>query len=122
MPKRVGIDFPEITSVKEEISIPQEITEEIHYQLVEERTVRYSDIDTNQHMNNARYLEWACDLMDYTVFKDQFIHTVDIFFKHEIAPNEKVSLFMYHDDIHYYFKGMVKEINCFEIKMVMKNK
>ncbi|WP_052466712.1 acyl-[acyl-carrier-protein] thioesterase [Beduini massiliensis] len=122
MPKRAGIDFPKITSVKEEIAVPQEMTEVIPYQLKEERTVRYSDIDTNQHMNNARYLEWACDLMDYTVFKDQFIHTVDIFFKHEIAPNEKVSLFMYHDECHYYFKGTVNEINCFEIKMVMKNK
>ena len=27
------------------------------------RTVRYSDLDRNGHMNNCRYLEWAMDLL-----------------------------------------------------------
>ncbi len=122
MPQRVGIDFPNITEVKEEIKIAQEINQDIPYVLKEERIVRYSDVDTNQHMNNARYLEWACDLMDYTVFKNQFVHIIDIFFKHEIAPNETVKLYMYQDKDIYYFKGMVNEIDCFEIRLVMKNK
>ena len=29
----------------------------------ESRTVRYSDLDRNGHMNNCRYLEWASDLL-----------------------------------------------------------
>lgn len=121
-PKRAGIDFPEIDSVREEIGIPEDITEAIPYELKEERIVRYSDIDTNQHMNNARYLEWACDLMDYTVFKDYYIHCIDIFFKHEIAPLKKVKLYTYHNELNYYFKGTVEDIVCFEIKMELKNK
>lgn len=28
------------------------------------RTVRYSDLDINGHLNNARYLDWVADLMD----------------------------------------------------------
>ena len=29
-----------------------------------QRVVRYSDIDVNGHLNNARYLDWVNDLMD----------------------------------------------------------
>ncbi len=29
----------------------------------QERTVRYSDLDRNMHMNNCRYLEWGMDLL-----------------------------------------------------------
>lgn len=38
--------------------VPQELTNS------RRRTVRYSDLDRNRHMNNCRYLDWVDDLLD----------------------------------------------------------
>lgn len=34
------------------------------------RTVAYTDLDVNGHMNNARYMDWVDDLMDSAFHKD----------------------------------------------------
>lgn len=123
MPSRANIEFPKIESVDEEIALPEDIlSDKINYVYKESRIVHYSDVDTNQHMNNARYLEWACDLIDYEYFRDHFIEIIDIFFKHEISPKSKVDLYYYHQENDFYIKGMVNEIICFEIKLKGKNK
>ena len=31
---------------------------------LQERVVRYSDLDYNGHMNNCKYLDWVADLLD----------------------------------------------------------
>ena len=36
------------------------------------KTTRYSDIDLNKHMNNARYLEWVMDLLPQNVLEKYF--------------------------------------------------
>lgn len=36
----------------------------INGEAVSARTVRYSDLDINGHLNNCRYLDWVDDLMD----------------------------------------------------------
>ena len=44
-----------------ELAIPRGL-KEVEHSHSSLRTVRYSDIDRNQHMNNTRYLEWVDDL------------------------------------------------------------
>ena len=43
---------------------------------VQERAVRFTDLDLNGHMNNCRYLDWAADLLPSDFHKD---HTVKDF-------------------------------------------
>jgi medium-chain acyl-[acyl-carrier-protein] hydrolase len=31
--------------------------------------VKYSDLDQNRHVNNARYVEWILDLIGYEMLK-----------------------------------------------------
>ena len=119
IPKRAGINFPVFDDPIDVVDLPEDIdSENIPYQYVETRKVQFSDVDTNQHMNNARYIEWACDLMDYSYFKTHYISMVDIFFKHEIVPSSLVDLYFYKkDEDIFYIKGSVGDIVCFEIKM-----
>ena len=37
---------------------------------MQERAVRFSDLDLNGHMNNCRYLDWAADLMPSQFHRD----------------------------------------------------
>lgn len=86
-PDKVGIVIPEIEEYHHEVEAYQEIKEDISLSCKATRKVVYSDIDVNLHMNNYRYIEWAMDVMDYTVFKTHYISETSMVFKKEMAPN-----------------------------------
>ncbi len=60
--------------------------------LLSEHIVRYSDIDVNQHVNNARYLEWVCDLSPLQLHSNSSLNSIVINFNHEATLGEVVSL------------------------------
>lgn len=122
LPKRVGIDFPQDQDdVSSFCAFASEIPNDINYELIENRKVKFSDVDTNQHMNNARYIEWACDILPYECFKTSYISELDIYFKHEIAPLSDVALYLYQENDEFFVKGEVEGIVCFEMKGLLKN-
>jgi acyl-ACP thioesterase len=49
----------------------------------QKRSVMYSDLDENMHMNNTRYAEWICDLLGYERLHDVQISELQINFLHE---------------------------------------
>ncbi|MFR1449197.1 MAG: acyl-[acyl-carrier-protein] thioesterase [Beduini sp.] len=121
LPKRAGIEFPQDEDdVSSFCKLPDDIPQELNYQLVEVRQVKFSDVDTNQHMNNARYIEWACDILPYELFRSYYISEVDIYFKHEIAPLSKVELYLAKENELYFVQGVVQGEICFEIKNKIK--
>lgn len=50
--------------------------------------VRYNDIDVNMHANNANYIVWALEPLDYNFKKDHHLKSVDMLFKKEIKYGE----------------------------------
>lgn len=53
---------------------------------------RYSDMDVNQHVNNAKYLEWACDLAPQQSRKENFLSSFCINFNHEMRLGQAVEI------------------------------
>lgn len=105
IPSRIGIKFPENLSPALELNLDDSFCDEYEYQKIEDRQVRYSDIDTNQHFNNARYMEWVCDLLDTERFKSGFIADMAIYFKKETAPGEILTLEKKEDGDLFYVRG-----------------
>ena len=56
-------------------------------------TVRYSDIDINKHMNSAKYIEHAVNTFDLNIFREKFIHKLDILYLAEGVFGDKVKLY-----------------------------
>lgn len=87
-----------------------------------ERTVKYSDIDVNQHMNNSRYIEWALDLIDYDLHRKKFISEMNVHYLKEMGINKEVKQYLsiiddlfcieFKDDNQVYFKmtGILKDL------------
>ena len=115
MPKRIGLNIPLNEGFEPYCRLPETI-DDVDYQFIETRKVRYSDIDTNKHMNNTRYIDWACDLIGLEFFEEHYFTSLDIYFKKEIAPNQNVDLYMLQQDQFIYIKGVVDEDDCFTIK------
>lgn len=88
MPKRVGLSFPEDIPEKGNVNIETNFDDEDGFIFVEKRQVRYGDIDVNKHLNNARYIEWMCDILGFEKFNDYLISDISVQFKKETAPGD----------------------------------
>ena len=65
----------------------------------------YSDLDSNQHVNNARYLEWVFDLLHRDGLDNRSPRSVQLNFNHEILQHDQVSLHYSSNDIHFQVQG-----------------
>jgi len=54
--------------------------------------LRYTDIDVNQHVNNTRCADWACDLLGADVLREQPITRFVANYKQQILPTGPVTL------------------------------
>ena len=97
-PAECDIHFPEVISRESPLEMPKGalFDESVFEQAASAGTLRsvrrlpaYSDFDYNRHVNNARYVEWAADILpeEYFAGKKQ-ISLIDIKYKHEISYEE----------------------------------
>ena len=55
-----------------------------------EFTVKYNDIDTNGHVNNTRYIDWALDLLPLDFFQDYTLKNLKVTYKKEAKEGERI--------------------------------
>ena len=60
---------------------------------IEERKVRYSDIDLNGHLNNTRYIEYIVDSLGEEFHKERIIKHITINFEKEVGAGDTVKLY-----------------------------
>jgi len=103
-PRKIGLKIPQFDH---DISLekPHDIDMNIEMKYHSTRQVQYSDVDTNQHMNNTRYIQWALDIIDYSIHQSQYISDLTIQYKKEIRPLEMVQLYLGHIDNRYVVQG-----------------
>lgn len=53
-------------------------------------TIRFSDIDSNGHVNNVKYMEMAVDTLPRSILNEYEIHNVKVLFKKETTDGNKV--------------------------------
>lgn len=58
----------------------------------EARTVRYTDLDRNGHMNNCRYLEWVTDLLPSAFHMDHPMKEFTVCYLSEARETERLEL------------------------------
>jgi acyl-ACP thioesterase len=58
--------------------------------VIEVHKVKYSDLDQNRHVNNARYVEWIFDLLDVDLLDNSAPSFFSIEYKHEVEAGETV--------------------------------
>ncbi len=77
----------------------------------------YSDIDIIGHTNNARYIVWAMDCVDYETASNRTVKDVWINFNKETKPGEEVSLTRVIKETQegksYFIEGKTDDRSCF---------
>ena len=91
-------------------------------ELAGEHEVRYSDVDIIGHTNNARYMVWAMDCIDYSLVSSRRVRDVYINFNKETTPGSIVRLYRLMTeeggDPVCYVEGRVDGKSAFCVKMV----
>ena len=62
----------------------------------ERRKVRFSECDTNRHLNNTHYADWFCDMLPERL-ETEVISELQINFKAELLCSQQVDLNLYGD-------------------------
>lgn len=58
-----------------------------------EKTVGYSDIDINEHLNNAKYIDYIMDCFSLEEHKKHFVKSIDVNYMYEALPGEKIKIY-----------------------------
>ena len=87
-----------------------------------EHTVVYSDVDIIGHTNNARYMVWAMDCIDYETVSGKRVRDAYINFNKETTPGTTVQLFRLQAEEDgatvWYVEGRVDGKSAFCVKLV----
>ena len=87
-----------------------------------QKVVRYSDVDIIGHTNNARYMVWAMDALDYSLVSGRRIRDVYINFNKETMPGSVLDLFRLEAEEDgnpvWYVEGRTEGKSAFCVKMV----
>ena len=77
----------------EELPLPEKIAIPSDSRFIEKRTIHYSDLDFNSHMNNVRYVELLMDTHDSGFYKENRASFITLNYMKEIKEKEAVDVF-----------------------------
>ena len=107
-----------IETPADKVQMPKDVPAE----LVIEHVVAYSDVDMNNHTNNAMYMQWAMDAVDYETASTKAVKEVTINFNHETKSGDVVSIYRAcvekEDGLHVYVEGKVEETSSFCVEII----
>ena len=86
--------------------------------LVGEKRVSYSDIDINQHTNNAKYIEWAVDFIDSDMLEQKPVKEFTVNFNHESKLHQKIDIFRKDTGDMVFIEGRLGDTNVFQIRFM----
>jgi len=91
-------------------------------QYVMDHHVAYSDVDMNGHTNNAMYMQWAMDAVDYDIASARPVKWFTINFNHETKAGDIVALYKVvkeeEDGRHVFVEGKVNDQSAFTVEIL----
>ena len=107
-----------IATPADKVVIPVDIEPE----LVRKHPITWSEIDTNGHVNNVKYVVWAVDAVKAEDIKERPLKELLINYDAEVMPGDVVKIFRVRQEteegIVYYITGKVADKQNFAVKLV----
>ena len=107
-----------IETPADKVVMPKDVPAE----LVLEHAVAYSDVDMNNHTNNAMYMQWAMDAVDYEVASTRAVKEITINFNRETKAGDVVAIYRAcvdkEDGLHVYVEGKIEDASSFCVEII----
>lgn len=116
-PFSIGLEFPEQQDSNELMIETNKLSfDESQPLSFSERVPVYSDYDVNLHVNNARYVQWVCDLFPLQHMLDNMISRLELNYIAEVKEGEKVRLELANNGNSFDVRGI--ESGSGEVKFI----
>jgi len=79
------------------------------------RMPEYTDLDVNQHVNNTRYADWACNALGVNVMKEYCLESLAVNYHAEVLPGQEVKLHSFRQGEKYRVAGFHEDKMHFEL-------
>ncbi len=83
-PKLINFEKREDDLILQKLKSPETINSEKIF------SVRFDDLDVNNHVNNTVYVAWALEALDFEFRKTNTIKNIDIYYKHEAKYGDDI--------------------------------
>ena len=107
-----------IETPADKVQMPKDVPAE----LVLEHAVAYSDVDMNNHTNNAMYMQWAMDAVDYETASTKAVKEITINFNRETKAGDVVAIYRAcvekEDGLHVFVEGKVEDASSFCVEII----
>ena len=95
---------------------------DVEPELVHTHKVVWSDIDTNGHVNNVKYVVWALDTLDFEFARDNALKELLVNYDSEVLPGQSVELYRCcsrdeDGQTNWFVQGKVDGKSSFSVKM-----
>lgn len=107
-----------IATPADKVVVPVDIEPE----LVRKHPVTWSEIDTNGHVNNVKYVVWAIDAVEQETIQEKPLKELLVNYDAEVMPGDIVKIFRIRQETEegttYYITGKVGDKQNFSVKLV----
>ena len=93
---------------KDDIALPNSFSIPGECLKIEDRKVRYNDIDLNGHLNNTKYVDYIVDINDKKFYDSYQVKQIVISYEHEIKEGQIVTIYQLKMDNDQYVKGEIE--------------
>ena len=108
--------------LKDELPLPKKCEiDSSSLSLIENRKVRYSDVDLNGHLNNTKYIDYITDIHDSDFYKENRISHFLINYEKELMDNDIFSLYSNNKNPES-IKGEINQSITFSVNIEYKKR
>ncbi len=94
-PGDVAALMPDNSDLPAPLGLPAPVTDVGGTLQTDDWYPRYTDMDVNGHVNNTRYIDWACDALGIDTMRSQELSRFTITYTMEIRPGQRI-----HTELH----------------------
>ena len=90
-PAKADFAFPDTAHMPAPLPAPDRVVRvEPGQSFVQARAAMYTDLDVNGHVNNARYADWACDLLPLEALRTHRVENLLLNYTKEVLPGPPI--------------------------------
>jgi len=102
IPSEVKDKFPSVDKSIFEEKFVEKLKEPENSEFIMNYKIQRRDIDTNHHVNNLNYLDYAYEALPENIFSNMSFSNVEIMYKHEAKLGDTISVFYSHTEENQY--------------------
>lgn len=114
-PGSVAACIPDNSDLTAPMGLPGTVEDVAGEEATLPRVPMYSDLDMNQHVNNTRYADWACDALGVDVMRAYELASFRVNYDAEVLYHQPITLHVKRDGNLFRVAGYHEEKMHFEV-------